>query len=67
MVLDVALRPPGVKPVSQLLFEAVKTKASDIHVQPYEDRMVVRMRIDGVLFDLFELPKTDQDEITSSM
>ncbi len=42
--------------VNLLLFEAVKLRASDVHVQPYEDRVVVRMRIDGVLFDMFTLP-----------
>ena len=64
-LLDIATRAPVIKLVSLLLFEAVKAGASDLHVQPYEDRVVVRMRIDGVLFDSFDLPKTMQDEVIS--
>ncbi len=40
---------PVIKLVNTLLFRAVKEKASDIHVEPYERDMVVRFRIDGVL------------------
>src|SRR3954454_18042533 len=47
------------------LFDAVKSHASDVHVQPYEERLVVRTRIDGMLYDSFELPKTIQEEIIS--
>src|SRR4029079_9366668 len=43
----------------------VKEKASDIHVEPYERDMVVRFRIDGVLFDIFKPPKKLQNAITS--
>ena len=48
---------PVIKLVNTLLFRAVKEKASDIHVEPYEKDMVVRYRIDGVLFDIFKPPK----------
>ena len=48
-----------------MLFEAVKANASDIHVQPYEDRLMIRMRIDGVLYDSYTLPKVVQEEIIS--
>jgi general secretion pathway protein E len=36
-----------------------------VHVQPYESTLVVRLRIDGVLYDSFELPKSFQDEVIS--
>ncbi len=64
-LLDVSGRAPVIKLVNMLLLEAVKSRASDVHVQPYEDRLVIRMRIDGVLFDSFTLPKDLQEEIIS--
>jgi len=56
---------PVIKLVNTLLFRAVKEKASDIHIEPYEKDMVVRFRIDGVLFDVFKPPKKLQNAITS--
>ncbi len=56
---------PVIKLVNSLLFRAVKEKASDIHIEPYEKDMVVRFRIDGVLFDIFKPPKKLQNAITS--
>ena len=56
---------PVIKLVNTLLFRAVKDKASDIHVEPYEKDMVVRFRIDGILFDIFKPPKKLQNAITS--
>ncbi|MFN8792090.1 MAG: type II secretion system ATPase GspE [Bdellovibrionales bacterium] len=56
---------PVIKLVNSLLFRAVKEKASDIHLEPYEKDMVVRFRIDGVLFDIFKPPKRLQNSITS--
>ncbi len=56
-------RAPIIQLVNQLLFDAVKSGASDIHIQPYEDRLMVRQRIDGVLLDSFEIPKRFQEEV----
>lgn len=56
---------PVIKLVNSLLFRAVKEKASDIHVEPYEKDMVVRFRIDGILFDIFKPPKKLQNAISS--
>lgn len=56
---------PVIKLVNSLLFRAVKEKASDIHIEPYEKDMVVRFRLDGVLFDIFKPPKKLQNAITS--
>lgn len=56
---------PVIKLVNTLLFRAVKEKASDIHIEPYEKDMVVRFRVDGVLFDIFKPPKKFQNAITS--
>ncbi len=64
-LLNVSDRAPVIRLVNLVLFEAVQQEASDIHVQPYEDRVIVRMRIDGVLFDAFDLPKGVQEEVVS--
>jgi general secretion pathway protein E len=64
-LLNVSNRAPVIKLVNLILFEAVQQEASDIHVQPYEDRVVVRMRIDGVLFDVFNLPQGVREELVS--
>lgn len=58
---------PVIKLVNSLLFRAVKEKASDIHIEPYEKDMAVRFRIDGVLFDIFKPPKKLQNAITSRL
>ncbi len=62
-LLDVAGRAPIIRLVNQLIFDAVIAGASDIHIQPYEDRVKVRQRIDGVLFDSFEIPRSIQEEV----
>lgn len=48
---------PVIRFVNNLFFRAVKDKASDIHIEPYERDMVVRLRIDGVLYDVARPPK----------
>ena len=62
-LLDTSGRAPVIKLVNLMLFEAVKARASDVHVQPYEDRVIVRQRVDGVLFDTFDVPKSLQEEV----
>ncbi|MEM7475753.1 MAG: ATPase, T2SS/T4P/T4SS family [Planctomycetota bacterium] len=62
-LLDNGGRAPIIRLVSQLLFEAVKAGASDVHVQPAEDHVLIRQRIDGVLFDTQQFPKAIQDEV----
>src|SRR5207237_6256526 len=43
-LLDNASRAPVIKLVNLMLFEAAKSNASDVHIQPYEERLVVRIR-----------------------
>ncbi|MEM8738830.1 MAG: ATPase, T2SS/T4P/T4SS family [Planctomycetota bacterium] len=64
-LLDREGRAPVVKLANALLFEAVKLRASDVHLQPTEDRVAVRMRIDGVLSEAFELPRSTHEELVS--
>ena len=66
-LLDVAARAPVIKLVNLILFEAARADASDVHVQPYEDHLAIRTRIDGVLYDTFSLPRSVQDEVISRL
>ena len=60
-----ANKAPVIKLVNMLLFQALKLRASDIHLQPYADRLQVRMRIDGVLYDMESIPRRAQEAIIS--
>lgn len=46
---------PVIRLINSLIAEAVKTKASDIHLEPFENRLSVRLRIDGVLTEVASL------------
>jgi general secretion pathway protein E len=46
---DLASEAPVIRLVNQIIFRAVETQASDIHIEPFEDRLRVRYRYDGVL------------------
>jgi type IV pilus assembly protein PilB len=47
-----ATKPPVIRFVDLLLSQAVKSRASDVHIEPQERSMIIRMRIDGVLRDM---------------
>ena len=49
---------PISKALTTILSYAAKTKASDIHIEPLENALIIRCRIDGVLRKIMELPKT---------
>ena len=55
---------PIIKLVNGILSQAVKDRASDIHVEVFEREMVVRFRVDGMLYDVLEPPKRFQAAIT---
>ncbi len=48
---------PIIRLINALLTEAIKEGASDIHIEPYENRLVVRLRVDGVLCQILEQHK----------
>lgn len=56
---------PIAKIVSTILEYAVTSRASDIHIEPQEDRVRVRYRIDGILYDRLSLPKSVQEAVLS--
>jgi type IV pilus assembly protein PilB len=56
---------PVVKLVNLILTDAIKKKASDIHVEPYERVFRVRYRIDGVLYEVMKPPLKLKNALTS--
>jgi len=56
---------PISKALTSILEFAVKSKASDIHIEPLEDGLVIRCRIDGVLRKVMELPKAIEPALVS--
>ena len=54
-LLDVVNRPPVIRLVNDILFRALQLRASDIHVHPYENKIQIRYRIDGILYDTLSL------------
>ncbi|MCO6437962.1 MAG: Flp pilus assembly complex ATPase component TadA [Phycisphaerae bacterium] len=64
-LLDSSTRAPVIKLVNMVLFEAVKRRASDVHIQPFDGHVQVRFRIDGVLYDFLRLPSEIRDEVVS--
>jgi len=62
---DMASEAPVVRLVGLLIDEAVAAEASDIHIEPYEDRLRVRYRLDGILHDRESPPRRLQAALTS--
>lgn len=56
---------PVVRIVNSIIERAFKMNSSDIHIEPFEKSIRVRMRIDGELIELFKLPKNVQSAITT--
>ncbi len=56
---------PVVKMVNAILQDAIKKKASDIHIEPYEKLFRVRYRIDGILYEMMKPPLKLKNAITS--
>ncbi|OGQ23365.1 MAG: type II secretion system protein GspE [Deltaproteobacteria bacterium RIFCSPLOWO2_02_FULL_44_10] len=64
-LLDADDEAPIIRLVNTLLFRAVKQKASDIHIEPFERDLKVRFRINGILYDIITPPKRAQNAIIS--
>ncbi len=64
-LLDSEDEAPIIRLVNALLFQAVKERASDIHIEPGEKDISVRFRIDGVLVEIMRPPRKAQNSISS--
>jgi general secretion pathway protein E len=62
---DMASEAPVIKYVNTLIDTAVKRRASDIHIEPFEEGLLIRFRIDGILYDYEIPPKPMQAAIIS--
>jgi type II secretory ATPase GspE/PulE/Tfp pilus assembly ATPase PilB-like protein len=62
---EVITEAPIAKIVSTILEFAVKSRASDIHIEPHEERTRIRYRIDGILMEKLLLPMTVQEAVVS--
>lgn len=65
VLTKVAQDAPVVKLVNLILIQAIKDKASDIHIEPEEESLRVRFRIDGILHEVSTTPKNLQSVIAS--
>lgn len=64
-IAEIIKEAPIAKIVSTILEYAVASRASDVHIEPLEDRVRVRYRIDGILYDKLSLPKNVQEPLIS--
>jgi len=62
---EISEEAPVIKLVNMIIMEAVKDKASDIHVEPEENIVRIRYRIDGILHESHEIPKHLQSVLAS--
>jgi len=64
-LLDDPNEAPIIRFVNAVLTQAIKTRASDIHIEPFEKNLTVRFRIDGVLYSEIEPPYKFKNSIVS--
>ncbi len=64
-LLDDTSDAPVIKLVNLMLSQAVRDNASDIHIEPFKDRVKIRKRVDGILYDMFSPPKHVQAKLVS--
>ncbi len=62
---DLVSDAPVIRAVNRLIADAVDARASDIHVEPNEDRVVIRLRIDGILVEAPALPAAMRTALVS--
>jgi general secretion pathway protein E len=62
---DMAFEAPVVRLVNLLIENAISSEASDIHIEPFEDTLRIRYRIDGVLYEQEAPPRRLQAAVTS--
>jgi len=66
-LLNIASKAPIIKLVNKIFFQAVHSRASDIHIEPYENEARIRFRIDGVLHDVLTLPRQQVPALLSRL
>jgi len=64
---DASDQAPVIKLANQIINEAVRSRASDIHLEPFSDRLRLRYRIDGVCHERDRIPKRLQGALTARL
>ena len=64
-LLDTSDEAPIIRFVNSLITQGYKERASDIHIEPFETEVVVRYRIDGILYEILRPPRQAQASIAS--
>ncbi len=64
-LLDDTSNAPVIKLVNLMFAEAIRDKASDIHIEPYQNSLKIRKRLDGILYDMLSPPKHVQAALIS--
>lgn len=64
-LLDDTSDAPVVRLVNLMFSQAVRDNASDIHIEPYQNSLKIRQRIDGILYDMLSPPKHAQSALVS--
>ena len=58
---------PVIRLINSMFLRAMQTGASDIHIEPFEDDTVVRMRVDGVLHETTRVPRSRHPQIAARL
>jgi general secretion pathway protein E len=66
-ILELTEDAPIIRLLNAILQQAVKERASDIHIEPYEKELEIRMRVDGMLHRVLAPPKIIQDALISRL
>ncbi|MEO1007902.1 MAG: GspE/PulE family protein [Planctomycetota bacterium] len=66
-LLALARQGPVIRLVNMILFEALRRRASDVHIHPEETRLTIRLRVDGMLVDAFSPPLSLAAAISSRL
>ena len=64
-IRDMASEAPVIKLVNHIISEAIESRASDIHIEPFADELLLRYRIDGILHEFDPPPKRLSSAITT--
>ena len=64
---DAANNAPTIRLVNSIIERAITERASDIHLEPHENEMLVRMRVDGLMRDILTVPKDLQSSVISRL
>jgi general secretion pathway protein E len=64
-LLDVTHEAPIIRLVNVILTQALRRRASDVHIEPYMKETKVRFRLDGILYEVFSLPRRFHPHVVS--